>query len=129
MRCNMNSIKQQVKEILASILYIDSPQSIKDSDSLFLDLNLNSIDVIDFVFELNQKFNIELKDNELWPIRTWIDNPNYFTDGKWTESGIEAIKRELSIQEEISNDVSQKDLLRYFTVDYIANRINQKMNG
>lgn len=52
---------------------------IKETTSFTEDLNADSLDVVDFVMELEGEFNIEIPDEDVEKIKTVIDAVNYIS--------------------------------------------------
>jgi acyl carrier protein len=49
------SMKEDIKSIVAQILYLSGPEQVADSASLFRELNMSSIDYVDLCYELKDK--------------------------------------------------------------------------
>jgi acyl carrier protein len=69
-------IENKVKEVLAEKLNIPLEQ-IKLSSSLREDLGMDSFASVEVVFEIEDKFNIEVPDQEVANIKTVTDIINY----------------------------------------------------
>lgn len=63
---------EEIKQIIAEHINIDVIE-IKDSDNLITDLQMNSFDLITMVCELEERFNIEVSEQEIRNIKTVQD--------------------------------------------------------
>lgn len=60
----MDEVEQKVKEKIAASLAIEAAE-IKLEARLFLDLKVDSLDLMDIIFALEEEFDIKLRDKEL----------------------------------------------------------------
>lgn len=60
---------EEIKEIIAAHINVDTKE-IKDNDNLITDLQINSFDLITIVCELEERFNIEVSEQEIRNIKT-----------------------------------------------------------
>ena len=58
------SIREKLKQILFRELKV-SPELIKNDSSLVLDLGIDSADMVELAFAMEQEFDIEVSDEEL----------------------------------------------------------------
>ena len=86
-----NQIYNQVQEILEEALGAD-PEEIVSTASLVADLGAESIDFLDISFKLEQVFDFKIAQGELFP-ENLMENPDWVNDGKFTESGMEELKK------------------------------------
>lgn len=63
---------EEIKQIIAEHINTDV-REIKDSDNLTTDLQINSFDLITMVCELEERFNIEVSEQEIRNIKTIQD--------------------------------------------------------
>jgi acyl carrier protein len=69
---------------LVNGVFIDSfeipPEKVKPDAQIFVDLGLDSLDVVDLVAAIQKKFNVQVRDDErVRSIRTLQDLYNYLT--------------------------------------------------
>lgn len=114
--------KNEIKEIIANILYLNSTDEITDDVSIFSVLGLSSIDYIDLCFELSQKSGINLNPENLWPINKLMLEKKYYENAEWTESGWDEVCNVIGLQKDIKK-LGLKNLYDYFTVNYIEKRL------
>ncbi len=71
---------ENVKEVLVDALKVD-PDAVTMEAELIKDLNVNSLDLADFVYSCEEKFNIEISDEDLGGFATVGDIVRYL-EGK-----------------------------------------------
>lgn len=120
----------RLKEILAQVLYLDSPSDIDPEVSIFNDYDMNSIDLIDFVYEIKNEEGLDVPDGSFWPINEYLSDPQLYDSQnlEWTEDGLN------KLSEVFGNQVSDKkatgiDLYKYFTLNYVLYRIDFLKNN
>ena len=60
----MNSVEERLKKILVGELKVD-PAQIQESSSLADDLGVDSADMVDLLFAIEDEFNVEISDDEV----------------------------------------------------------------
>jgi acyl carrier protein len=60
----INSVEERLKKVLVNELKIESEQ-IKTDSSLADDLGVDSADMVDLLFAIEDEFNIEISDDEV----------------------------------------------------------------
>lgn len=91
----IKEIFKDVTEIIDESCGIEAA-SIKMEDTLFDELGIDSIDMVDILFEIETKYDIALKVSDLEQ-RTKSDDPNnpYEVESKITKAGVESIIEEM----------------------------------
>ena len=120
----MSTRQDKIKEIIANILYLDSPDEIGDQTALFTNLGLSSIDYIDLCFELKQQFGKNVEQDNLWPLNKLLLDETCFFQNQWTEEGWGKICTVLKLEPTSTKQSIQK-LYEYFSVNYIENRLKE----
>jgi acyl carrier protein len=119
----------QVREVLVDALGVDEEEVI-GSASLMGDLGAESIDFLDIVFRLEKQFGIKIPREELFPIETMMNNPEFVNNGRLTEKGLAELKAKMPhtdlSQFEQNPDINKLGDL--FTVDSIVNYVAGKIN-
>jgi len=72
-------IEKIVKEIVVEKLKVDASQ-IKPNSSFVDDLGADSLDTVELIMDFDQKFNIEIPDEDAEKIRTVGDAVNYLEE-------------------------------------------------
>lgn len=73
-----NEIMTKIIDLAADKLSADTAE-IKEETSFTEDLNADSLDVVDFVMELEQEFDLEIPDEDVEKIRTVKDAVEYIS--------------------------------------------------
>ena len=92
----LESIFKKVKEVIEESCGIEA-DSINLDDTLFGDLSIDSIDMVDILFELESEYDIELKISNL-ENRSKLDlqGKPYEIDGVLTPDGIDSLKKNMT---------------------------------
>lgn len=105
---------------------------ISSDTSLVADLGIDSLDLVEIVFGVEEAFDIQLEPNDLFPQRMLRD-PNFVKDGAITESGVAKLREQFSytILPELApgipaSDVAAKLLTMRTFADYVAHVISEK---
>ncbi len=75
---NEEAIKEKIKKRIATIIK-EEPETIAD-DSKFLDIGVDSADMINIIFDLESDFNIVISDEEMDEISTIQEACNLIND-------------------------------------------------
>lgn len=78
---NANEVYNQVKELVASELKV-SAEEIKPESDFTKDLNADSLDVVEFIMALEEKFDIKIPDEETEKIKTVQNVVDYIVANK-----------------------------------------------
>ena len=86
-----NDIVRMVNEVFIEAFEID-PAKIKPEANIFMDLGLDSLDVVDLVVALQNKFGVKIRSDErVRNIRTLADLQNFIIalrdEGAFTQNG------------------------------------------
>lgn len=123
--------KDRIKNVFKKVMYLSENINLENEKSLFLFYDMSSVDFIDFAFEIRKEFNITSQDEHFWPVKILMDNPEHFSsDNKWTDSGLKKLNECLLLDDEClikNKSISAKKLMGYFTINYIAKRLNQEL--
>lgn len=68
-------VAEKVKDILTTLLLLDEKP--KESEDLFNDLGADSLDIVEFVMEVEKEFSITIPDEDIENIRTVGSIVNY----------------------------------------------------
>ena len=103
---------------------------ITDDSSLMGDLGAESIDFLDIVFRLEKAFEIKIPREELFPPENLLNDAQYVSNGKLTETGLEKLREQMphvDFTEFARNPDLNKmpDLFRVKSIcDYIESKVN-----
>lgn len=115
--------KSEIAAVAANVMYLESPESIDSSKSLFLDYGMSSIDFIDFAFEVKSRSGKGLGPDQLWPVNSMMTNPDNFGGGRWTETGLKRLQ-EIFAGAELPENPGLQQLSALFSVDFVARRVS-----
>lgn len=93
---NVEGVYPKVREIIADVLVIDEDE-ISLNSRLISDLNAESIDFLDLVFQLEKEFKIKIPRGQLEKnARGQLSEDEFEKGGVLTEQGLDALKSYLS---------------------------------
>jgi len=119
----------QVREVLVDALGVDE-EEVKEQSTLMGDLGAESIDFLDIVFRLEKQFGIKIPREELFPVETLMNNPEFVSNGKLTAKGLAELKAKMP-HTDLSNFQANPDINKLgdlFTVNSVVNYIENKLN-
>ena len=130
MAMSREDILQQVQEILIDALGVDDDEVTLEA-TLMGDLGAESIDFLDIVFRLEKAFSIKIPREELFPAESLMNNPEFVSNGKLTETGLNEIREKLPHTDlsEFENDPDLNKLGDLFTVNAIVNFVDNRLNA
>ncbi|MBN2272412.1 MAG: acyl carrier protein [Sedimentisphaerales bacterium] len=130
MAMSREDILQQVREILVDALGVDDEEVTLEA-RLMGDLGAESIDFLDIVFRLEKAFSIKIPREELFPAESLMNNPEFVSNGKLTEAGLNEIRQKLphTNLSEFEKDPDLNKLGDLFTVNAIVNFIDSRINA
>lgn len=111
-----------VAAIAAKIMYISDASIVEHNKSLFNVYAMSSIDFIDFAFEIGAESGETLSPNYLWPVNSLMTDPVFFEGLTWTSEGVRRLC-EIFRRNDISPDISVRELYEFFTIEYVTDRL------
>jgi acyl carrier protein len=130
MAMSREDIFQEVQEILVDALGVDDDEITLEA-TLMGDLGAESIDFLDIVFRLEKAFSIKIPREELFPAESLMSNPEFVSNGKLTEKGLNEIRDKLPHTDltEFEKNPDLSKLGDLFTVNAIINFIDSRINA
>lgn len=130
MAMSREEIFEEVKEVLIDALGLDDDE-VTESATLMGDLGAESIDFLDIVFRLEKSFGIKIPREELFPADSLLSNPDFVSNGKLTEKGLEEFKAKMPHSDITSfqEDPDVNKLADLFTVGSVVNFVDIKLNA
>ncbi len=117
-------IAEEIARVAAGVMYFDDVSEIDFKRSLFNDYSMSSLDFVDFAFELKDNSGKEFSPDELWPINLMMKNPDFYTNGEWTDIGKEALSKIFSDFTPFDGaNLSAERLHEFFSVNFIQHRL------
>jgi acyl carrier protein len=119
---------EKVREVLVDALGVDEEEVVGKA-TLMGDLGAESIDFLDIVFRLEKAFGIKVPREELFPVETLMNNPEFVSHGKFTAKGLAELKDKMPHTDlsAFQNNPDINKLGDLFTVDSIVNYITSKL--
>jgi acyl carrier protein len=130
MAMSRDEIFDEVKEVLIDALGLDDDE-VSESATLMGDLGAESIDFLDIVFRLEKSFGIKIPREELFPAESLMNNPEYVSNGKLTESGIAELKAKMPHTDTTAfqENPNVNKLGDLFTVAAVVNFVDGKLQA
>lgn len=127
----MNEIFDNVCQVIEKS--IGKPKgSIKLEDTLFDSLGLDSIDLVDILFELETLYGVELKVNDIeHRIREELGEVPYEVNGIITKEGLDMIRQEMPEldPESIQEGLSVHRLIQLFSVQSLCKIVQYRIES
>lgn len=126
---NRDEIFEKVREVLVDALGVDDDEVTPES-RLAGDLGAESIDFLDITFKLEQAFNFQIPQGELFPDSAAQD-PEYVQDGKVTDKGLDEMKKRLPHFDftQFEQDPRLSEIGNIFTVDSLVGYVERKLSA
>lgn len=125
------NIQERIKNVFKKVMYLSEDTHLENDKSLFLIYDMSSVDFIDFAFEIRKEFNVISKDEHLWPVKSLMDDPDYYSsENAWTDLGLKKLNECLMLSEDYlikNRKITAKELMDYFTINYITKRLGQEI--
>jgi len=116
---NVADVYPKVREIVADVLVIDEDE-IAQNSRLIADLNAESIDFLDLVFQLEKEFKIKIPRGQLEKnARGDLAEDEFETGGALTPAGLQALKNYLSEipADQFKTNMKVNEIPTLFTVE------------
>jgi len=130
MAMSRDEIFKEVQEVLVDALGVDDDEVTPEA-TLTGDLGAESIDFLDIVFRLEKAFGIKIPREELFPAESLMNNPEFVTNGKFTDKGLSALRDKIPHTDlsTFQNDPDINKLGDLFTVGAIVKYVETKLNA
>jgi len=116
----------KLREILLPILGFDSIDEVDENHSLVTDLDADSIDFVEIIYEIEQEFGVILKTSEI--IAAGVNSEDLFVDGRLSKDGEKMIHGQLpGAEERYKAEMTKVELFSAITVSDLAKIIEIKM--
>ena len=130
MAMNREQILEQVRTVMVDALGVDDDE-VKPQATLMGDLGAESIDFLDIVFRLEKAFGIKIPREELFPAESLIGNPDFISNGKFTDKGLSELRAKMPHTDTsvFTKDPDVSKLGDLFTVGMIVNYVESKLKA
>ncbi|MBI5534888.1 MAG: acyl carrier protein [Deltaproteobacteria bacterium] len=118
-----------VAECLAAILEIDV-ETIKEQDRIIYDLKLDSLDLLDVIFQLEQKFKIKISPRSIERrAKEQLGDKPFEVGGIYTAEGLAELRKAMPEvpPEELAEGLRTSDLPKRFRVGTFVNLVMRMM--
>ena len=106
-------------------------ENINMDDTLFDKLEVDSIDLVDILFELETLYDIELKISDIeFKAKKELGGKDYEVDGVITQAGLNSLKVHMDEidPEKFKNGLTINELVQLFTVHSLCKLVSLKIN-
>lgn len=118
----------KLNEILAQVFNLESPDAIKDTDSLISDLGADSLDFVEIIHLIERSFGVIIKTNEIMLGGKDLTMEQLFVDGRLTSGGAESLKEVFSGKKDMFREgMTKVELFTLLTVGDLEEIIRSKM--
>ncbi len=115
-----------VKTIIADVMELDKDEINLDS-SLIDDLGMESVDFIDISSRMEEEFNIEIAEGELWNFGKFFADKSIMKEGKVTAKGVKYLQERFPGDfQEVKPGTSLADIIGLIKVKFIVDYLCQK---
>lgn len=127
---NVESVYPKVRAIIADVLVIDE-EDVSLNSRLITDLNAESIDFLDLVFQLEKEFKIKIPRGQLEKnARGDLTEEQFEKGGVLTEQGLDALKNYLSEvpADSFKSNMKINEIPQLFTVETFCKLVVAAVN-
>lgn len=119
-------IFENLRSALAKSLDVEENEISLDSH-LFRDFKIESVEILDITFRIEQEFDFTMGEGEFWNIADLIANEGLFNNGFSAEAKA-LIKENFSMSDEIIDSLTSPfDIYKHITVEDFVNYIENKL--
>lgn len=119
-------IFENLRSALAKSLDVEENEISLDSH-LFRDFKIESVEILDITFRIEQEFDFTMGEGEFWNIADLIANEGLFNNG-FSDEAKALIKENFSMSDEtIDSLTSPFDIYKHITVEDFVNYIENKL--
>ncbi len=127
-------ILEELKLIIAEITGYD-PEELHEEDSLSEDIGIESFDIVDINFRVEETFGVEMGDKVFWNFRDLFGDPDLIDENNnLTLAGIQEVKRRVPNLDpdgtlENRGTVNFSDMLAQVKVRHFVDFLEQSQRG
>lgn len=118
----------RLQTIISNVMGLDTDE-IELQFSLVDDLGIESVDLVDISAKIEEAFNIEIGEGELWNFGESLANDDLVENGKITEQGVKIFQKQLCIDDfqSIQPGASIIEVLSMIKISFIVNYLSKKL--
>jgi acyl carrier protein len=132
MRMNVIEVRARVEGILRDILHVEPSEPIEDTTTLFADLGIASVDLVNIHFRLEHEFGIRIGPGDLWRQGLDLLGRRLVRGGRLTPAGLAEVRRRLP-RADLGDSIAVYDVFPAITVgdviDFFTARAGADGNG
>jgi acyl carrier protein len=118
---------ERLRRVLAKSLDVEETE-ISIESRLFEDFKVESVEVLDLTFRIEQEFGFTMVEGEFWNIAELIANGGLFKNG-FSDEAINLIKENFSISDDVIKSLTSPfDIYKYITIGDLVNYIAKKIS-
>ncbi len=121
------AIFDRVRTIIANVMELDKDEINLDS-SLIDDIGMESVDFMDVSTRIEEEFNIEIAEGELWDFGRIFADERMMKEGKITTKGVKSLRERYPGDDfqEVKPGTSLADIISLIKVKFIVNYLCHK---
>ncbi len=116
------AVFERVRAIIANVIELDNDEINSDS-SLIDDLGMESVDLVNINAKIEQEFNIEIAQGDLWNFGKIFEDKGMMKQGKITDRGVKYLRETFPGDdfEEVKPGTAVAEILGLIKVKFIVN--------
>lgn len=125
----LNDIYNDVCEIIENSVGVPK-EDIKLNDTLFDKIGIDSIDLVDILFELETKYDVELKISDLeTKAKEELGDAPYEIDGVITPEGLKSLQKHMTEvdPEKLHEGITIHQVIKLFTVESLCKLVQYRL--
>jgi acyl carrier protein len=120
-------MEEKLKDILALVFNLESPDGILDTDSLIEDLGADSLDFVEILHLIERNFGVVIKSSEIMLGGSNLAMEELFRDGRLTAGGTDSLKTSFTEKRDrFREGMTKLELFSLLTVGDLAAIIRLK---
>ncbi len=121
-------MEEKLKDILARVFNLESPGSIRMTDSLIDDLGADSLDFVEILHLVERNFGVVIRTSEILMGRSGLPEKELFVDGTLNPKGVEILRAAFPGKRDAFREgMTKVALFSLLTVGDLAAIIRSKM--
>lgn len=127
----INDILLKLQEVIHESTGIE-PDEIQLDKTLFDDLDIDSIDMVDILFELESEYDIELKLSKLEELsKEELNGQTYEKNGVITSAGLDSLRKHMDEidPEKFKEGLTIHELVKLFTVHSLCKLVKHQIEN
>lgn len=127
----INDILLKLQEVIHESTGIE-PDEIQLDKTLFDDLDIDSIDMVDILFELESEYDIELKLSKLEELsKEELNGQTYENNGVITSAGLDSLRKHMDEidPENFKEGLTIHELVKLFTVHSLCKLVKHQIEN